>query len=207
MDKSLLEEEVESFGGGGFWKPRLLTLTEFKRVRNMYSLAPSTLPNTSQTVSKYVWIEFRTNCHDPMFLYCWILRGGSDTKSTELAECAKNVVAIPRRCCNKWQHWHHAVSPSQWLFSPLIQGFISPDQAFKSSHVTASFSTLATITRNHTKINWPGEPSEKLFPQNWKIPLEISSWSLASCQGFPDAAVCLCLRFYLYSLLATHPSA
>ena len=54
MDKGLLEEEVESFGGGGFWKLGLLTLTEFKRVRNMYSLASSTLPNTSQTVSKYV---------------------------------------------------------------------------------------------------------------------------------------------------------
>ena len=54
MDKGLLEEEVESFGGGGFWKPGFLALTEFKRVRNMYPLGPSTLPNTSQTVNKYV---------------------------------------------------------------------------------------------------------------------------------------------------------
>ena len=57
MDKGLLEEEVESFGGEGFWKPGFLALTEFKRVRNMYPLGPSTLPNTSQTVNKYVWIE------------------------------------------------------------------------------------------------------------------------------------------------------
>ena len=53
MDKGLLEEEVESFGGEGFWKPGFLALTEFKRVRNMYPLGPS----TSQTVNKYVWIE------------------------------------------------------------------------------------------------------------------------------------------------------
>ena len=69
-----------------------------------------------------------------MFLYCWILRGGSDTKSTEeLAECARNVVAIPHRCCNKWQHLHHAVSPSQWLSSPLIKASLAQIKLSKVS--------------------------------------------------------------------------
>ena len=55
LGKDLLGEEVGILWG--VLEASTLTPVEFRKVRNMYSPAPSTLPNTSQAVSKYVWMD------------------------------------------------------------------------------------------------------------------------------------------------------
>lgn len=109
-------------------------------------------------------------------------------------------------CCWKWwcsksQHLPHSVSSKPRPLPPLIQRLIIPHQISQMPYATAGFHIPAHISRSHTKMNWPREPSE-LYPHNWKLPLENSSqlWPWFS-RGYHG----LWIRIYLHKLSAARP--